>query len=83
MLVTLLPLQNWFLMKFLEPSGESSNVALIVEIRGRLREKIRINLREKSKGRSQSKGKTRLECWHYGKKGHIKKDCLNIKANEV
>ena len=43
-------------------TSESSNTALIVEIRGRSRERRRSKSRGKSKGRTKSKGKTRLEC---------------------
>jgi hypothetical protein len=53
-----------------------------VENRGRQRERGKIpgNHGKYKKGRSKSKGN--LECWHYGKKGHLKKDCWSRKGKQ-
>ena len=55
--------------------GETSGNALTMESRGRQNERGRSpgNRSKSKKGRSKSRfGK--IECWNYGKKGHLKKD---------
>ena len=56
-------------------TGETSGNALTMESRGRQRERGRItgNRNKSRKGRSKSIfGK--IECWYYGKRGHMKKE---------
>ena len=56
--------------------GETSGNALTMESRGRQNERGRSpgNHGKSKKGRSKSRfGK--IECWNYGKKGHLKENC--------
>ena len=57
-------------------TGETSGNVLTMERRGRQNERGRnLGNRGKSKkGRSKSRFGN-IECWNYGKKGHLKKDC--------
>ena len=57
-------------------TSETSGNALTMESRGRQNKRGRSprNRGKYKKGRSKSRfGK--IECWNYGKKGHLKKDC--------
>ena len=57
-------------------TGETSGNALTMERRGRQNERGRSlgNRSNSKKGRSKSRFR-KIECWNYGKKGHLKKDC--------
>ncbi|KAH9304803.1 hypothetical protein KI387_009207, partial [Taxus chinensis] len=50
--------------------------ALIVETRGRQKNRGSCG---KSKDRERSKSKSKIVCWHYGKPGHVKKDCWELR----
>ena len=58
-------------------TGETSGNALTMESRGRQNERGRSlgNHGKSKKGISKSKFE-KIECWNYGKKGHLKKDCI-------
>ena len=53
---------------------------MTMESRGRQTERGRSpgNRGKSKKGRSKSKFE-KIECWNYGKKGHLKKDCRALK----
>lgn len=53
--------------------------ALIVENKGRLRERGANKNQGKVEG--SSKGKGNMECWYCGKNGHLKKDCWSRKVD--
>ena len=57
-------------------TGETSCNALTMESRGRQNERGRSlgNHSKSKKGISKSKFQ-KIECWNYGKKGHLKKYC--------
>ena len=65
-------------------TGETSGNSLTAEARGRQRERRKSagNCWKSRKGRSKSRA--RVECWNYGKKGHLKKDCQsqNVKQGD-
>ena len=61
-------------------SGTSTSTALMMDTRGRSKEK------KSEKGRSKSRGKYKgrfsMKCWNCGKKGHISKDCWSGKKEK-
>jgi hypothetical protein len=60
--------------------------ALTVDNKGRTKERRKIpknngkSQRKSKKGRSKSRGK--MDCWHYGKPRHLKKDCWSQKRKQ-
>ena len=56
--------------------GETSGNALTMENIGRQKQRGKSpgNHGKYGKGRSKSRFE-KIECWNYGKKGHLKKDC--------
>ena len=57
-------------------TGETSGNVLTMERRGRQKERGKSpgNHGKSRNGRSKSRFR-KIECWNYGKKGHMKKDC--------
>lgn len=70
-------------------SGESSSssVALNTQFRGRDRRQGRQRGKSRGKspfrGRSQSRGPEKRECWYCGKTGHLRKDCWKKNGKPV
>ena len=64
-------------------SGSSHSEALLMENRGRGRNKSRApHNRDKSRGRSSSISKKDVECYYCHKKGHMKRECRKLKFKE-
>ena len=65
-------------------TGDTSGNALTMESRERENERGRSpgNCSKSKKGRSKSRFR-KIECWNFGKKGHLKKDCRAQRKKEI
>jgi len=61
---------------------ETSGNALMVENRGRQKERGKSSGNRGKSKHDRSKSKGRIECWNCRKKGHVKKDCWSQRAKK-
>uniref|UniRef100_A0A2C9VLZ0 CCHC-type domain-containing protein n=1 Tax=Manihot esculenta TaxID=3983 RepID=A0A2C9VLZ0_MANES len=59
--------------------GVDTSQALVIENRGRSKNK---GLKGHSKSRCKSQMKGKFSCYHYGKDGHIKRNCKVFKKEQ-
>jgi len=63
-------------------SSETLGNDLTIKTRGRKIERGKSPVYHNKSRKGRSKSKSRIVCWKYGKKGHLKKDCNFLKGKE-